>query len=1551
MKLPHVSAPREPITHFQFRTVEGAMKMTCTHLHLGQVAGSARRMSFRASILTALAVLLVADLGAQSQSPELIGGRNVNMAGGAQILSMSPYEVRGDVLGRAQNEPSCAISTRNPQHVLCGANDYRMVDVPGVTQTQLIRDAWLGVFQSDDGGDTWQSTLYGGFFLDPAPHPLKTLRFQAAADPVVRSGPAGVAFYAGIAFTGDKSRSALHVSTYLDLNNSETDDMPFKTVRTTVVHQVRAPQFIDKPWMYVEAGPDGQTCSLPVPGLPNQVVPASIVHVAYTVFLDAADSTAAIMYTRSNNCGLNFSTPLRLNPIAVASVGLNDHGNGAAIAKPLAANSQTVVTTWRRVRQTVNGSVIPDAILASVSTNNGQTWTTPFVVEQICPFDQGTSTTSFRTTAFPSLTADGTGRFYVAWTDRRQPDGTCGFSPSGSPTGAGRIRVATSTDGRQWSSSVAVPSSTPEHQIQPSLTFTAGRLFLAWVDFGNDASGVFGQFVNEAEVLVNSPAIRHTGDVRASMALPGPSPNFAQGVTQISEYLKGVFTVGGQRVVGQLQWNAVNRRWARKGTVPFYGDYIDIATRPYLPPDPVAGRTTWTPNNQATIATALGPVPVMPNLLVAWSDNRDMRAAPGVDNDPAVAVPYTTPAGLSLPTRSVYDPTQNRPVCTVPSEAYKTGTTNQNTYAARLSVGFVAAAPSNNKELGALQRAFVIFVRNDDTTTKSFRLITTPPPGGFASFDQFDASQLILDVNVPRRSSVARTIYVSRDTASATPLSPDAPIKVDVVELVGATPVTAATVMINGDASAPEIESPEIESREVFTPEIESPEIESRGFASPEIESPEIESPEIESPEIESAIWRALGLGSPEIESPEIESPEIESPEIESPEIESPEINNAAITDARFSVTNRGNTTGQYNAKAFVTPTPGGDFRYQVIVRKTYSVPAVDAQCRPTTIQLSKVAVNLTDVQLGVPEIESPEIESPEIESSAPTTASFFLAPEETAEVIVRTRSARGLTLPAEAFDLAAQPDAVNSEDAVQGITEPPIVTTYLSIGTTALPAARNGVAYNTLLLASGGADPVAFSVIQGLLPPGLILTSAGQIAGTPTAAGSYSFTIQAADASFPVEAVTRSFTIAVTTPGVATLAFITQPSGTLVSAPITPFPSVRAFTAAGTPAAGVNVTVQLNGAAGLAGTLTQTTGTNGVAVFDDLSVNTLASGLTLSAAAAGFTGTTSNTFATLLPGNPTLAFNVPPSNVAVGSVMTPAVEVRALDPSGASVPGISVSLQLVGTGSLTGTLTRITGGNGNAVFNDLMLATGGTGLALHATAGGYVTALSTTFDAVASTMHSPVADSGVTSEPLVARPVQGLGGDANRDLVVLHANGLVTSMSGNGTGQFNREFQSTIAGMTGAPRDLRVGNVDGDGVPDLVIAYDGANTNNLAIVSSNGTFGHASTTPVSVPGVPGAVAIGQFNAAVDPNPDVAVLSRTTSQLLLIGFTTNTPAVQAVPLPGTEPIAIASGQMNPGTDPWIDLVVLNRGSRDVTILLGNGAGGFTSAGSVPIGRA
>ena len=64
------------------------------------------------------------------------------------------------------------------------------------------------------------------------------------------------------------------------------------------------------------------------------------------------------------------------------------------------------------------------------------------------------------------------------------------------------------------------------------------------------------------------------------------------------------------------------------------------------------------------------------------------------------------------------------------------------------------------------------------------------------------------------------------------------------------------------------------------------------------------------------------------------------------------------------------------------------------------------------------------------------------------------------------------------------------------------------------LPAGAVGVFYDETISASGGVAPYAYSVTSGTLPNGLTLDGAtGQIAGTPTTPGLFSFTIQALDA------------------------------------------------------------------------------------------------------------------------------------------------------------------------------------------------------------------------------------------------------------------------------------------------------------------------------------------------------------------------------------------------------------------------------------------------------
>jgi hypothetical protein len=75
------------------------------------------------------------------------------------------------------------------------------------------------------------------------------------------------------------------------------------------------------------------------------------------------------------------------------------------------------------------------------------------------------------------------------------------------------------------------------------------------------------------------------------------------------------------------------------------------------------------------------------------------------------------------------------------------------------------------------------------------------------------------------------------------------------------------------------------------------------------------------------------------------------------------------------------------------------------------------------------------------------------------------------------------------------------------------VIAPALSVVTTSLPAGTVGTAYSQTLAASGGTTPYSWSVAGGALPGGLSMSSAGAVTGTPTAAGSFTFTVRVTDA------------------------------------------------------------------------------------------------------------------------------------------------------------------------------------------------------------------------------------------------------------------------------------------------------------------------------------------------------------------------------------------------------------------------------------------------------
>lgn len=1140
------------------------------------------------------AVLLVVAANvapfAQSQGPSgLVVSRSVNMVSGNKWPTGDPYLQR-------QNEPSVAASTRNPQHLLAGANDYRTVDMPGIPSE--TGDAWLGIFKSFDGGDRWQTNLLPGYPQDTSPEGLASpLRgFTAGADPVVRPGTNGLLYYAGLAFNrGENQPSAVFLSRFIDNNNTENGD-PIKYLGTTIIDKSNGSDFIDKPWMAVDVPRAGaKSCRIVVsqpppaemkagvgwgrysgwkkneekrretereavkkgkkpqpapnkdPRLVAQTIDAGRIYVAYSRIKTVGTAVESrIMFSQSDDCGATWTKPVQLsNP-------LDKVNQGANIA--IDPKTGSVYVAWRQFGLTVND---PDSVMVArmSATNKGFEAANRVrkfnarrpsdrlrkmigehqggdadEVAAIQPFDQGTAEDRFRTNAYPTIAVDDESRAYVAWTERgygrARPNSMDPVTRQPLADGDARVVISTSRNGAAWTAPQAVDAGNgeaagrpggdmPGHQLMPSISFAAGKLVVVYYDLREDISRVFGPFISERDA-VNNVRIRHTIDIRAAYAAKGDVPVFGPS-QQVSSYLQG--NVRGGTQVGPLQANAPNLPLFKLGTVPFLGDYIDIAPSPAFVQN---AKGVWGYNTTAQAS---------PVFHVVWTDNRDVQKP--ADGDWT----HYTPVGAAT------DPGKyaEAPAC-VPGQG---GMRNQNIYSARLTWGLVAGSPGNTKPLDAtMPRAFVVFAQNTTTTTKTFRFsIGSQPVGGLASFTQTRTAGtayplMSLDVSVPAKSMVTRTVF-------ATSTDPKAQVPVDVQEVSapGANLISgglASRVILNPDISNPEISNPEISNPEISNPEISNTEVYNPEISNPEISNPEISNPEISNPEISNPEISNIVVANPEISNPEISNPEISNPEISNPEISNPEISNlnllnSSITDVTWSIINTGNTTASFNVNLFLANAAAklsaGGIKTQLVVHKTYTTPV-----------------------------------------------------------------ALGCSLKQELHRVL-----------VANVINP----TFTEPGTsTAFDPANSSVTNTTLWLEPGGEGKITLRVLDPNPTDGITIDPVHDV--TPVVTAEPKNTPDLTTPSVPPPSTTPP-----ALPNV-TLAFTAQPTNTLVNAAIAPI-SVHAQVGAN-PGANVQVTlaIAINPAAGhLSGTTTLLTDAAGNATFTGLSIEKAGIGYRLSASAS----------------------------------------------------------------------------------------------------------------------------------------------------------------------------------------------------------------------------------------------------------------------------------------------------------------------------------------------
>lgn len=250
-------------------------------------------------------------------------------------------------------------------------------------------------------------------------------------------------------------------------------------------------------------------------------------------------------------------------------------------------------------------------------------------------------------------------------------------------------------------------------------------------------------------------------------------------------------------------------------------------------------------------------------------------------------------------------------------------------------------------------------------------------------------------------------------------------------------------------------------------------------------------------------------------------------------------------------------------------------------------------------------------------------------------------------------------------------------------ITISAAVTPVVVTPTTLPNAVQNVAGYNQTIAATGGTGAKTFAVTSGALPTGLTLSTAGALTGTPTAVGTFNFTITATDTLSATGA--QAFTIIITAPVVA------------VSITTTTLPN------AVQNVAGYNQTIAATGGTG-AKTFAVTSGT-------------LPTGLTLSAAGAlsgtptvagtfNFTVTATDTVSATGAQAYTIIISAPATSLAITTTTLPNPVLNAAGYSqaitvtggtgtttfniigGALPPGLTITLAgtIIGTATTAGT-------------------------------------------------------------------------------------------------------------------------------------------------------------------------------------------------------------------------------------------------------------------------
>ncbi len=378
------------------------------------LSGIFQRKLLKTKFLTGLLILTMMMLILSAHANTAVG-KNVDIT------------ANSDSAERQQVEPTIAVDPRNPDIVVAGAQDYRLLAVG--------EHRWLGYYRSTDGGKSWSVSLVPGFPGDNSGQGLASPLHGslATSDPVLAFDRSGNVYYVGI--------TTSFVPFLVKYVNDGAD------YAGTII--VSGLGFADKPWIGVDTT-----------GGPNNGNVYIACDCAIQNGVNRVSGPTGLIVVRSTDGGKTFSNPVVVSGfMSFPGVAVDPSGN-VFVSGVLSTNSG--FTEIDVAKSTDGGLGFGKPVTAAPGIG---------FLPSVLPGNL------FRTGTFPQIAADGIG-VYMVWDDFRTNTANVLFTRS-------------LDEGSTWSSALRVNDSPTGQHFFSSVAVSPGVVSVVWYDsrFGQLANG------------------------------------------------------------------------------------------------------------------------------------------------------------------------------------------------------------------------------------------------------------------------------------------------------------------------------------------------------------------------------------------------------------------------------------------------------------------------------------------------------------------------------------------------------------------------------------------------------------------------------------------------------------------------------------------------------------------------------------------------------------------------------------------------------------------------------------------------------------------------------------------------------------------------------------------------------------------------------------------------------------------------------------------------------------------------------------------------------